>query len=591
MKLILRMALLLSIFLAAAPTRAQDADDQYLGIYNLIQRGDSLANTGEPSDALTAYTEALNQLHRFHKLYPTWDPDIVNYRLGDLTKKIASLKAQLTPPKTEPAAPSTAPTDNATTRLQAEMNAAQSQLKVAQSENQTLQAKLREALSTQPAMVDAGQLAAAQKQIRELMKENDLLKVTSPDKVVAVDTNEVSQLRLQLSDAVKKLTAEHTRAEQLIQENTALQRNLAHGGGGGSTALDLLHSENERLKSQITSLQTAANNAAAAQEVSTKLTEARAKVANLQAAAALAALEKIALENKVRKLSSQLAESAANFDAQVKDLTEQRNDLLKKLNAANVNKSASKISDAAAQIEELNREVKLLRARVAVDESKPVPYTPEELALFKQQSPTAEPIKRSVRELPAGSAELVASAQRHFANHEYEQAEADYRKILARDENNGLVLANLATIELQENKFAEAKKHILAALAQSPDDAYNLATLGYLQFREGKYDHALSTLSRAAKIDPNNPEIENYLGVTFSHKGLRMQAETALRKAIQIDPNYAPAHNNIAVIYLSQKPPLPLLARWHYEKALAAGQPRNPALEKMLAQEGAPVSK
>jgi hypothetical protein len=32
------------------------------------------------------------------------------------------------------------------------------------------------------------------------------------------------------------------------------------------------------------------------------------------------------------------------------------------------------------------------------------------------------------------------------------------------------------------------------------------------------------------------------------------------------------------------------LARWHYQKALAAGQPHNAALEKMLADKGAPVS-
>ena len=96
-------------------------------------------------------------------------------------------------------------------------------------------------------------------------------------------------------------------------------------------------------------------------------------------------------------------------------------------------------------------------------------------------------------------------------------------------------------------------------------------------------------LSRAARLDPQNPEIENYLGVTLSHKGLRQQAETALRKAVQLDPNYAAAHNNLAVIYISQQPPLPELARWHYEKALAAGQPPNPDLEKMLAEKGAPV--
>jgi Flp pilus assembly protein TadD len=198
--------------------------------------------------------------------------------------------------------------------------------------------------------------------------------------------------------------------------------------------------------------------------------------------------------------------------------------------------------------------------------------------------------KPAVRDPSAGTAELVASAQQHFAKHEFTAAEADYEKILEREPNNGLMLANLATIELQEDKLAAAEQHITTALAQSPNDAYNLATLGYLKLRQEKYDEALNVLSRAAERDPKNPEIQNYLGVTLSHQGQRMQAEAALRKAIQINPLYAPAHNNLAVIYLTQKPPSPLLARWHYQKAVADGQPRNPDFEKLLADQGAPVA-
>jgi Flp pilus assembly protein TadD len=154
---------------------------------------------------------------------------------------------------------------------------------------------------------------------------------------------------------------------------------------------------------------------------------------------------------------------------------------------------------------------------------------------------------------------------------------------LQQDENNGLILGNLAAIEMQEDKLDDAEKHIKAAIAQDPDDAFNLATLGYLKFRQEKYDEALDVLSRAAKLDPQNPEIQNYLGVTLSHKGLRLQAEAALRKAIELNPEYAAAHNNLAAIYISQTPPLVELARWHYQKALDAGQPHNPELEKALA--------
>ena len=590
MKSFLVVVLFLSVLFVAQAQ--QDADARYVAIYNIILQADNLADGGAPRDALSAYTDAQTRLEKFSKIFPNWDAGIVAYRLADLEKKIAALKIQTAPKKTEP--PVTVAAGENSPKLQSEVSELEVQLQTVQLENKTLQAKLKEALATQPAAVDASELAAAQQQLRDLMKQNDLLKARAEPKVATkeitvTDTNKVSQLQIQLADAVKKLTDEKKRGQLLVEENTALQKNLARGSSG-SANFEVLQSENSRLKNQLAALQKAADNAAAADELASKLKAARTQITALQSAATLAALEKAALENRVRKLTTQLTESTANFEARIHDLSEQRSDLLKKLDLANLKNSRVKVADVSAQMAALNKEVETLRARVAVDEAKAVPYAAEELALFQQPAPGIEPVKRSLKNLPAGTAQLVASAQQHFSKHEFSDAEADYLKILERDQNNGLALANLATIEMQENKLEAAAKHIQAAVAQSPDDAYNLSTLGFLKFRQEKYDEALDALSRAAKIDPNNPEIQNYLGVTLSHKGLRVQAETALRKAIALDGSYAPAHNNIAVIYLSQTPALPQLARWHYQKALAAGQPHNPELEKMLADKGAPVA-
>ena len=189
---------------------------------------------------------------------------------------------------------------------------------------------------------------------------------------------------------------------------------------------------------------------------------------------------------------------------------------------------------------------------------------------------------KPISKLPNGSAPLVAEAQRYFSDGEYGKAEADYRQILQLNPTNELVLANLAAIELQENKLADAEEYITAALAQSPNDAYNLLVFGEVEYSQQKYDDAMDTLSRAAKLDPQNPQIQNYLGVTLSRKGLQAQAETALRKAIELAPNYGAAHNNLALLYLGEKPPMVELARWHYQKALDLGQPHTPDLESVL---------
>ena len=578
MKLFSATILLMLALLATAQAQ-QQADDKYIGIYNLIQEADTLVRAGHPDDALAVLASAQEQLQRLQKQFPNWSPNVVNYRLADLAQKITTLKGLVPAPIVTAPAASKPIEEPAKTSVAAE--ALQAQWQAAQEVIANLQAKLKEALTAQPAVVDATELNRAQEQIRWLMKENELLKVTrsQAQKVVVADTNAIAKVRQELAISTKKHTTEQALAAKLAAENEKLRASLSGTTNAHAEALARLNQQNAKLKDQIAALQAAPKKAPAPSPSPAELADARKQIATLKDAAASSALEKAALEKKLRK-------QADEFESQRKDFRQQ-------LAAANKKKTAQNKSAGAAQLAALAEEAKILRSRVSVAESKPAPYTAQELALFQQNAPATanpEPTRRPIQQLPAGSAELVASAQRHFANHEFDEAQADYIKILKRDQNNGLVLANLATIELQQGKLAEAEKHIVAAVAQNPDDPYNLSTLGYLKFRQEKYNDAYNVLSRAAEIDAHTPDIQNYLGVTLSHKGLRPQAEAALRRAIQLSPNYAPAHNNLAVIYLSQENPVPALARWHYQKAIDLGQPRNPELEKMLADKGAPVT-
>lgn len=280
------------------------------------------------------------------------------------------------------------------------------------------------------------------------------------------------------------------------------------------------------------------------------------------------------------------APSQLDNEARIRELTQERDDLLANLGEANKRLYGTKKQDLVAQLDQLTDQIRTLRERLAVVEAQPSPYTPEELALLKEAAPqlaAGDAQKKFVKQLPAGSAALVAEAQSFFTAGQFDRAEADYLKILQQDENNALVLGNLAAIEMQEGKLDAAEKHLKAALAQDPDDAFNLSRLGLLKFQQEKYDEALDVLGRAAKLNPQDPEIQNFLGLTLSYKGLRVPAEAALRKAVELNPNYADAHINLAALYISESPPLVELARWHYQRALDAGHPRNPELEKALA--------
>jgi tetratricopeptide (TPR) repeat protein len=609
----MKFSMIVAIFLLAlalSSARAQaTADDQYIVIYSLMQQADGLANAGQPRQALSEFVEVQSELQKFQKIYPDWNPNIVSFRMSYLTEKIAGLTAQIPATNSPPPmtiSPIAAPA-GASSNFTGELNSLRDRLQSLQADNTTLAAKLKEALSAQPTAIDSRELVRAQEQIQSLMKQNALLKsgvarstiITNTLVVRVVDTNALAQAQTALAEVRDQLVEQKRHADGLAFENESLQARMK-SLLESSAAAEALREENALLKKQVAELKSTAINPPEVAQLKSDLAQARLQIFTLQSNLDVGSLEKMALENRIQQLQSS-ANAAPVFSAaaekenkaRIRELTQERNDLLAKLGEANKKIYGRKKQNVAAQMRQLADQVNVLRARLAVDESQVVPYTPEELALFKQAeprlaNPNAE--KKSIKELPAGSAVLVAAAQSHFAAREFGQAEDDYQKILQHDQNNGLVLANLAQIELQEGKLDDAEKHIRAALAQNPNDAYNLSTLGYLKFQQEKYDDALDALSRAAKLDPQNPEIQNYLGVTLGHKGLRAQAETALRKAIQLDPNYGPAHNNLAVIYINQEPPLVALARWHYQKALDAGRPRNPELEKMLADKGAPVN-
>ncbi|MGB7746643.1 MAG: tetratricopeptide repeat protein [Verrucomicrobiia bacterium] len=611
-----RLVALLILFLAALlpSARAQQGpDDQYIIIYTLMQQADSLDSSGQPRQALAQYVQVQGELQKFQKIYPDWNPRIVSFRLNYLAEKIAEVTAKLpvappsgAPPPASPA-PGAAPPSTSNADLEAQLGALHEQMQKLQADNTTLQAKLQEALAAQPAAIDSRELTRARETIRSLMKENDLLKVSLAQGKTGeaaggagAESDALKLAQAALAEANQALAEQTARAGKLALENQALQSRV-QALLAGPEAMAALREENALLKKQLADLKPAATNLAEAAQLNAELDGARKQIAVLQSAAEVGFLERAALENRVRQLQIAAVNSApaapppnqAENEARIRALTQERNDLLAKLGEANQELYGRRKQDAVARINVLTDEVAALRARLAVDEAQVVPYTPEELALFKEPAPqlaSPDAEKKSIKELPGGSAQLVAEAQHYFLAKQYDKAEDDYQKILQRDENNGLVLANLATIEMEQGKLEDAEKHISAAIAQSPNDAYNLSVLGYLKFRQEKYDDALDALSRAAKLDPRNPEIENYLGVTLGHKGLRAQAETALRKAIQLDPNYGPAHNNLAVIYINQTPPLVGLARWHYQKALDAGQPHNPDLEKILEARGVPAA-
>jgi tetratricopeptide (TPR) repeat protein len=525
---------------------------------------------------------------------------------------------------------------------EAKLTVLQNQIRQLQSDNSLLEEKLKEALRAQPATADPRAVARAEQEIRSLQKENSLLKVNLADRPVpaatAVDPKAVEQLKKELSDANRKSREAAERVAALASEKATLQKkldsmipaawnltnieatqkaleaanlqlseqtNAISRLGLEKTALQgrvrelvaeaqtmaAVRGENELLKRQLAELKSVSP--ADAQPMDRELVEAKAQIAVLLSDQKVLRLEKAALENKFKDASSPTIAPTENLVppsgaadlSWLKQVERERDDLRERFDAAQKELTSLKSRGGAAKIEELQGEIQLLRTRLAVMETQKIPYTEEEAALIKKteaQVVGSGTGTKSSRELPPGTFTLVAEAQKDFAARRFERAEEKYLQVLKQDENNVYTLANLAAIQIEMGRFDQAEKNIRLALTTAPEDSYALSLLGFLKFRQNQFDDALDALGRAAKLDPQNAEIQNYLGLTLSQKGMRTAAETALRKAITLDPNYGSAHYNLAVIYLTQKPPQVELARMHYRKAVSGGMSPSVDIERML---------
>jgi tetratricopeptide (TPR) repeat protein len=619
MKRLFILALL--ALLAASPSgRADELDDQYIQVFNLIQEGDRLS-ADLPNQALTKYLQAQAGLQKLQKTDPKWNTTVVNFRLSYVAGQIALLAPKVTMPPGDtnnatPAATSPTPPNTPRTTappatipvpkpavpsdLDVQVRNLKGQVHQLQEDNGLLQSKLKEALALQPASVDPQELAKAQERIKSLQKENELLRVgLEREKTKTAPPYDPKALEL----SQQALADEKALTAKLSQERDALQGRLK-ALGPEVDAATALRAENQLIKKELSDLQANINTAnAKATESARQMTEAQTQIAALESDREILRLEKGAVEERFRQLNAArltatnapAAPPVTSFSTSVADtgrikaLERERDDLQKKLDAANKDLYGRKGKAASARVDELETQLTIVRARLAVFEARSVPYSAEELALLKP--PEIKPVaqdtnarKKPLRQLPAGSATLVAEAQTYFASRQFDKAEEAYQQVLKQDKKSIPALANLAAIQVEAQHYDAADANLKQALALDPQDAYTMYVLGLLRFRQQRFDDALDAFSQAAKADPENAEIQNYLGLTLSEKGMRGPAEAALRKAVELQPNYARAHYNLAVFYATQKPPYPALARWHYEKARAAGHPAYPEIEKLLEE-------
>ena len=169
------IALVVALELAAlSGARAGGPEERYLGACNLIHEADSLPSGSRASDALAKYAEASGSLQKLQKEFPDWNLELVRYRLGYLTNRLAILSASGAKPEASGGvAPPEPPAD-----WEVQMATLREQVQQLRADKALLEAKLKEALSVQPAITDPHEVARVQSRVEIIEKENALLAAT-----------------------------------------------------------------------------------------------------------------------------------------------------------------------------------------------------------------------------------------------------------------------------------------------------------------------------------------------------------------------------------------------------------------------------
>src|SRR5690606_20933108 len=288
-------------------------------------------------------------------------------------------------------------------------------------EGATLRAKLNEALSPRPAAIDPAELEKARERQRLLVMENEILKASleremeQNRKLLAAARGDVA-FEQQLQAARAELSSVQKEAADLREESRRLREQLELAARRHDAELRAREEETAALRAEIASLQRdlAALRAPAADRPreapqaapqNVELASIRADLERERARREDLERENHALVRELERLSSirvtpaslrisevPVEDIAAAEAARAWRLERERDELRRQLQRAREELRRTRpAQDSAGKLDKLAARARQLESRLALYESEPEPYAPEELALFKPPARATPP--------------------------------------------------------------------------------------------------------------------------------------------------------------------------------------------------------
>ena len=313
--------LIVWLCLGLGGVRADGADDAFIRIYNLIQQADANRETGQWSSARDAYTEAKSGLEVLRRNFPTWNERVVSYRLRYVTERLETLKTKpeaSEKPATAPAtgapvssnaAPATALAPNG--EVVAQFEQLNLQIQRLSSDKELLEAKLREALSAQPAPVDPREFQSAIERISALQTTNKVLLASleqqQTERRNLVDKVVADEARAALDEANKNLLEQKVAAGRIEKQKQEIEAKLKDLQAG---PLQTLQKENSTLKQQVTELKSDTERGKQVADLAAKLTQIQIDLDESKKRNSALISEKAGLERQLAELQARTSEES-----------------------------------------------------------------------------------------------------------------------------------------------------------------------------------------------------------------------------------------------------------------------------------------
>lgn len=130
------------------------------------------------------------------------------------------------------------------------------------------------------------------------------------------------------------------------------------------------------------------------------------------------------------------------------------------------------------------------------------------------------------------------------ANGQPYEAIRAYKRSLECNTNQPIVLVNMATVYLNQERFETARTTLAAALRMAPDLSIAHERMGYIQWRGQEHREAIASYERALEINPNNARALAGMGVVRMTQYLndpgateyRVQAVEWWHRSLEVDP-------------------------------------------------------